>query len=52
MNSVIPDSIEALPAADRGNFPAATTAAPPRRNLAVDAYRGLVMLQAQAFLRV
>lgn len=44
MNPAIQDSVEALPSASSGNAPAATTVVAPRRNLAVDAYRGLVMV--------
>ena len=44
MNPVIADSAQAPLAASSGRAPAATTVAAPRRNVAVDAYRGLVML--------
>jgi heparan-alpha-glucosaminide N-acetyltransferase len=44
MNSVIADSAPAQPAASSGRAPVSTAIAAPKRNLAVDAYRGLVML--------
>src|SRR6201994_4204472 len=44
MNSAIADSPQAPLAANAGRAPAATTVVAPRRNVAVDAYRGLVML--------
>jgi predicted acyltransferase len=44
MNSAIADPAHAPLAANSGRAPSATTVAAPKRNVAVDAYRGLVML--------
>src|SRR4051812_13988741 len=44
MNSVIADPAQPLLAANSERAPSATTVAAPKRNVAVDAYRGLVML--------
>jgi predicted acyltransferase len=44
MNSAIADSAQSPLATGSARTPAATTVVAPRRNIAVDAYRGLVML--------
>ncbi|MGA9717530.1 MAG: DUF5009 domain-containing protein [Acidobacteriaceae bacterium] len=44
MNPAIADSAQVPVAADSGRAPVSNTVVAPRRNLAVDAYRGLVML--------
>ena len=44
MNPAIAESAQAPLTASSGSSSAGTTIAAPRRNIAVDAYRGLVML--------